>query len=579
MADRSGERRAAGAAAIDAITLEIMRNRWLGIAEECCAVLVRASYSTNIKDRRDCSVALATPAGSIVAQAEVGTPLHLGIMPGVLGSILAQFPPDSMQPGDMYASNLPYPEGPGHLPDLSLVAPVFHRGELVALSASTAHHVDMGGYAPGSMPFGVTEIYQEGLQIPPIALVRGGELQEPILRLIEQNVRTRLEVRGDLMAQYATARTAQRRVAELLGSSGDGRPALDAIPAILDHAEACMRAGIRGLPDGAYRFRDYLDDDGVTDDPVRIAVEIRVDGDELTVDFAGTGAQVAGPLNARLSAARAAVYYTCKAVIDPDLPTSAGAYRPIRVTAPEGTVMNARFPAAIGNANILTDQRVVDVLMGALAQCVPERVCAACSGEMNLLNIGGADDRPNAPDSYYNYVETYAGGQGAMHDLDGEDGVHTHLTNTRNAPVEVIERTYPLEVVRYGLVPDTEGAGRRRGGCGMVRELRCLGERTVVTVGADRRRFTPWGLAGGRNAAGSMLTVTAADGAVRVLPTKAFTELRRGDVLTVRTPGGGGWGAPAERERDRVDRDVRAGLISPERARDVYGADPSADSG
>ena len=579
MADRSGERRAVGAAAIDAITLEIMRNRWLGIAEECCAVLVRASYSTNIKDRRDCSVALATPAGSIVAQAEVGTPLHLGIMPGVLGAILAQFPPDSMQPGDMYASNLPYPEGPGHLPDLSLVAPVFHRGELVALSASTAHHVDMGGYAPGSMPFGVTEIYQEGLQIPPIALVRGGELQEPILRLIEQNVRTRLEVRGDLMAQYATARTAQRRVAELLGSTGDGRLALDAIPAILDHAEACMRAGIRGLPDGAYRFRDYLDDDGVTDDPVRIAVEIRVDGDELTVDFAGTGAQVAGPLNARLSAARAAVYYTCKAVIDPDLPTSAGAYRPIRVTAPEGTVMNARFPAAIGNANILTDQRVVDVLMGALAQCVPERVCAACSGEMNLLNIGGADDRPNAPDSYYNYVETYAGGQGAMHDLDGEDGVHTHLTNTRNAPVEVIERTYPLEVVRYGLVPDTEGAGRRRGGCGMVRELRCLGERTVVTVGADRRRFTPWGLAGGRNAAGSMLTVTAADGAVRVLPTKAFTELRRGDVLTVRTPGGGGWGAPAERERDRVDRDVRAGLISPERARDVYGADPSADSG
>ena len=579
MADRSGERRTAGAAAIDAITLEIMRNRWLGIAEECCAVLVRASYSTNIKDRRDCSVALATPAGSIVAQAEVGTPLHLGIMPGVLGAILAQFPPDSMQPGDMYASNLPYPEGPGHLPDLSLVAPVFHRGELVALSASTAHHVDMGGYAPGSMPFGVTEIYQEGLQIPPIALVRGGELQEPILRLIEQNVRTRLEVRGDLMAQYATARTAQRRVAELLGSTGDGRLALDAIPAILDHAEACMRAGIRGLPDGAYRFRDYLDDDGVTDDPVRIAVEIRVDGDELTVDFAGTGAQVAGPLNARLSAARAAVYYTCKAVIDPDLPTSAGAYRPIRVTAPEGTVMNARFPAAIGNANILTDQRVVDVLMGALAQCVPERVCAACSGEMNLLNIGGADDRPNAPDSYYNYVETYAGGQGAMHDLDGEDGVHTHLTNTRNAPVEVIERTYPLEVVRYGLVPDTEGAGRRRGGCGMVRELRCLGERTVVTVGADRRRFTPWGLAGGRNAAGSMLTVTAADGAVRVLPTKAFTELRRGDVLTVRTPGGGGWGAPAERERDRVDRDVRSGLLSPERARDVYGADPSADSG
>ena len=555
---------------VDPITLEIMRNRWTGIAEECCAALIRASYSTNIKDRRDCSVALAPPDGKIIAQAEVGTPLHLGIMPGVLSAILSKFPRHEMRPGDMYISNLPYPEGPGHLPDLSLVAPIFYRGELVTLSSSTAHHVDMGGYAPGSMPFGVTEIYQEGLQIPPIALVRGGELQEPILQLIEQNVRTRIEVRGDLMAQYATARTAERRVLEMVKTPDEGLQALEAIPAILDHAEACMRAGIRCLPDGVYYFEDYLDDDGVTDSPVRIAVKIQVVEDELTVDFSGTSSQVLGPLNARLSAARAAVYYVCKSVIDPDLPASAGAYRPIHVTAPEGTIMNATFPAAIGNANILTDQRVVDVLMGALAQCIPERVCAACSGEMNLLNIGGPDSRPNAPDSYYNYVETFAGGQGAMHDLDGEDGVHTHLTNTRNTPVEVIERTYPLEVVRYGLVPDTEGAGHQRGGCGMLRELRCLGERTVITVGADRRRFTPWGLDGGRNASGSMLTVNSVDGTVRVLPTKTVSELRRGDVLTIQTPGGGGWGDPADRSHDQVERDVEAGLISAERAREVY---------
>jgi len=388
--------------------------------------------------------------------------------------------------------------------------------------------------------------------------------------LIEQNVRTRIEVRGDLMSQYATARTAERRVLEMLETPDEGAQALAAIPAILDHAEACMRAGIRGLPDGVYCFEDYLDDDGVTDSPVRIAVKVQVVGEELIVDFHGTSSQVLGPLNARLSAARAAVYYVCKAVIDPDLPASAGAYRPIHVTAQEGTVMNATFPAAIGNANILTDQRVVDVLMGALAQCVPERVCAACSGEMNLLNIGGPDCRPNATDSYYNYVETFAGGQGAMHDLDGEDGVHTHLTNTRNAPVEVIERTYPLEVVRYGLVPDTEGAGRQRGGCGMLRELRCLGDRTVITVGADRRRFTPWGIDGGKNASGSMLTVSSADGTVRVLPTKTVSELRRGDVLTIQTPGGGGWGDPADRPHDQVERDVEASLISPERAREVY---------
>ena len=552
---------------VDAITLEIMRNRWLGVAQECCATLVRTSYSTNIKDRHDCSVALATPDGQIIAQAEMGTPLHLGIMPGVLKSILAEFPVSSMKLGDMYISNLPYPEGPGHLPDLSMVAPIFYK-DLVALSVSTAHHVDMGGYAPGSMPFGVTEIYQEGLQIPPVALVREGEIQEPILRLIGQNVRTRIEMRGDIMAQYATARSAQRRIVELLENSPQ---ALQAIPAILDHAEECMRAGIKELPDGVYRFEDYLDDDGFTQEPVRIAVEVQVAGDELTVDFKGTNAQVLGPLNARLSAVRAAVYYTCKAVIDPDLPPSAGAYRPIHVTAPEGSLLNAKFPAAIGNANIITDQRVVDVLMGALAQCMPERVCAACSGEMNLVNIGGVDDRLATSDIYYNYVETYAGGQGALHDLDGEDGVQTHLTNTRNAPVEVIERTYPLEVVRYGLVPDTEGAGRYRGGCGMMRELRCLGKSTTVTVGADRRRFTPWGCQGGLNAAGSKLDVTSSNGKKKELPTKVFMKLECGDLLTIQTPGGGGWGDPRQRDPSQVERDVEAGLVSLERAQKVYG--------
>ena len=556
---------------LDPVTLEIMRNRWKGIAEECCAALVRSSYSTNIKDRRDCSAAIVLPNGEILAQAEVGTPLHLGIMPGVVRSVLNEYPIERMRPGDMFITNLPYPEGPGHLPDISMVSAIFHEEKPIALAASTAHHVDVGGFAPGSMPFGVTEIYQEGLQIPPTPIIRGGEIDEVLLKLINQNCRTKHEVRGDLMAQYASAKIAEQRVADLLERT-DVSTLMEYMHAILDHAERCMRAGIQSLPDGTYRFEDFLDDDGVTDEPVKIAAAITVEGDELSVDFNGTNAQVLGPLNARLSAACACVYYTCKAVVDPDLPTSAGAYRPIHVTAPEGTILQANYPAAIGNANILTDQRVVDVLLGALYECVPEKVCAACSGEMNLLNIGGIDTRPGPMQGeYYNYVETYAGGQGASHDLDGEDGVHTHLTNTRNAPVEVIERTYPLEVVRYGLIPDTEGAGRFRGGCGMMRELRCLAERTTITIGADRRKFTPWGLDGGKNAVGAHACVISEDGTERESPTKVHDQLKKGDRLLIQTPGGGGWGDPRERARESVAKDVEDGLVSPERARDVYG--------
>ena len=541
---------------VDPVTLEIMRNRWKGIAEEMCAALVRTSYSTNIKDRRDCSAAIALTSGEILAQAEVGTPLHLGIMPGVINSVLNQFPVDDMRPGDMYITNLPYPEGPGHLPDVSMVSAVFRDGQPVALSASTAHHVDMGGFAPGSMPFGVTEIYQEGLQIPPVRMFAGGEIDETLYKLIDQNVRTRHEVRGDLMAQYACACTAQLRIDELRRRS-NASDTITGMNELLDYAERRMRAAIGTVPNGTYRFEDFLDDDGVTDEPVRIAVALTVEEDRLRADFTGTSAQVLGPLNARISAARAAVYYVCKAVLDPDLPTNAGAYRPIEVLAPEGSLLQAIYPAAIGNANILTDQRVVDVLLGALHEVTPERVCAACSGEMNLLNIGGINPRSG---DYYNYVETYAGGQGAMFDLDGADGVHTHLTNTRNAPVEVIERTYPLQVVRYGLVPDSFGAGEFRGGCGMLRELKCLGDRTTITIGSDRRRFTPWGLEGGGNAEGAHCWVISADGDRRELPTKVRVELRRGDRLLTQTPGGGGWGDPQRRDPARVAVDVDDGL-------------------
>ena len=551
---------------VDPVTLEITRSRWQGIADQMCAALVRASYSPNIKDRRDCSAAIVLTSGEVLAQAQVGTPLHLGIMPAVVRSVLADFPVETFEPGDMVITNLPYPEGPGHLPDLSMVSVVHDNGDPVAIAATTAHHVDMGGYAPGSMPLGVTEIYQEGLQIPPTKIMQRGVINEPLMKIINQNVRTTVEVRGDLMAQVAAARIAEARVAEVLQRT-DRAEAFRYMQAVLDHAERAMRAGIRELPDGDYSFEDFLDDDGISDEPVRIAVTLRVRGDRLTADFTGTSAQVLGPLNARLSAACACVYFACKAVIDPDLPTCAGAYRPIEVHAPEGTILNARYPAAIGNANILTDQRVVDVLLGAFHKAVPERVCAACSGEMNLVNVGGIDPVSGA---YSNYVETFAGGQGACIDLDGEDGIHTHLTNTRNTPVEVIESTYPLEVVHYGLIPDSEGAGKHRGGCGMVRELRCLGERTIASLGADRRKFTPWGIDNEHHARGSHCIVTAPDGTQRELPTKAHVILHRGETLRIETPGAGGWGDPHEREPAAVAEDVAEGLVTVSRGQTVY---------
>jgi len=552
---------------IDPVTLEIMRHRWRGIADEGCASMVRSSYSPNIKDRFDCSTAMALPDGQVLAQSEIGTPLHLGVMPGILRTVLARFPASSLKPGDAVITNLPYPDGPGHLPDVSMVSAVHHEGRPIVLVATTAHHVDMGGYAPGSMPFGVTEIYQEGLQIPPVPIIRQGIMDESLFALIHQNVRTQGEMYGDLMAQYAAACTAEQRVSELLQQE-DPAIVMGSMAEILDHAERCMRAGIATLPDGKFHFEDYLDDDGVNDVPVRIAATITIEEDRLEVDFSGTSDQVLGPLNARLTAAKACVYYVAKAVIDPNLPTCEGAYRPITVTAPEGSLLQATFPAAIGNANILTDQRVVDVLLGALQHVVPERVCAACSGEMNLVNVGGIDPRTGV---YYNYVETYAGGQGAFHDADGQDGIHTHLTNTRNTSVEVIERTYPLKVSCYGLIPDSEGAGRQRGGCGVVREIECLAGRTQVTVGSDRRKFTPWGVEEGGSARGAHCQVTSSDGKVRLLPTKIFTTLMEGDRLRIETPGGGGWGLATQRDRDAVRRDVREGVVSPQRAADVYG--------
>ena len=548
---------------INPITLEIMRNGLQSIADEMTAALVRTAYSPNNKDRRDCSCALLTKDGDVVAQTELGTPFHLGVMPAAVKVMLDKYPLDKLKPGDIIICNLPYPMGPGHLSDIAVLSPVYYGKEIVALTANQAHHVDVGGYAPGSMPFGVTEIYQEGLQIPPVKLFKKGKIDNELFSLILQNVRTVKETKGDIMAQVAANNVGIKRVKEVFDKYKKNQT-LTYMDALLDYAEQSIRSGIKKiLPKGKYSFVDYIEGDGIDEKLIKIEATVEVKDDRVVVDFSGTDKQVRGPMNARISAARACAYYVMKCIIDPDLPVNSGTYRAIEVLAEEGSLVQARFPAAVCNANIITDQRLVDVLLGALLKAVPERVIAACSGEMNLVNLGGINSDTG---EYYNYVETYGGGQGAMHNQDGMDGVHTHMTNTRNTPVEVIETTYPFRIDKYGLVPNSEGAGKYRGGLGMTREIVMLDEGTKFTLGADRRKIRPWGVFGGEDASTSDCVIVSKDGKRKRLPSKITTTLKKGDKVILITPGGGGWGKPSERSPEKIARDVQEGFISSKRA-------------
>ncbi|MEW6081354.1 MAG: hydantoinase B/oxoprolinase family protein [Bacillota bacterium] len=548
---------------IDPVTLEVMRNAFQSVAEEMGAALIRTALSTNIKDRRDCSTAIYTPEGSLVAQAE-HIPLHLGLMPTVVKEVLRRHPPERLGPGDAVIINDPYISG-SHLPDICMITPVYKEGTLVALLANLAHHVDIGGISPGGMPASSSEIFQEGLRIPPIKLREGGEVKEEILNLISSNVRTSQETRGDFQAQMAANNVGERRVLEIVDRYGASQ-VLRYMEEIINYSERRMLAMLEQLPRGTYRFEDYLEGDGFSDDLIPIKVAVTIEGGNVHVDFTGTSPQVKGSVNCTRAVTLASVYYAIKCVADPDLPSSEGSYKPVKVTTPEGTLVNPRFPAAVSNANINTAQRIADVVLGALALAVPERVTAASTGSMSLFTIGGLVPGTN---TYFSYVETYGGGQGALWDQDGMDGVHTNMTNTRNAPTEVIEMTYPLRVERYGLVPDSEGPGAFRGGLGLTREIVVLGEETGITLSTERRKTRPWGLQGGKPGEGSECWLV--QGRERILPTKITTTVSSGSKLILKTAGGGGYGDPLRRDPKSVLWDVREGLISSERARERYG--------
>jgi N-methylhydantoinase B len=557
---------------IDGITIEVMKNAFQTIAEEMGVTLIKTALSTNIKDRMDCSTAIYTKEGELVAQAE-HVPLHLGLMPSVVQEVLKIYPSDQLKPGDAILINDPYISG-SHLPDIFMISPIFYQEELVALAANIAHHVDVGGLAPGSMSVKATEIFQEGLRLPAVRIRREGILDSELIRLLEKNVRTGKEVIGDIYAQLAANKVAETRVIDLL-ERYSVEHVFACMKEIMNYSDRRMKVAIRNVQNGICEFQDILEGDGITEDPIKIQVKVNIKDDEIEVDFTGSAKQAKGPVNSTHGVTNACVYYTLKSILDPEVPPNAGTYRSIKVIAPKGTIVNPNFPAAVSNANSNTSQRIADAIFGALAQVLPHESMAACSGTMNGFAIGGFNEEISR---YFSYVETYGGGQGGLDNMDGMDGVHTNMTNTLNTPVEVIEQTYPLVVNSYGLVDGSGGAGKYRGGLGLMRELVLLGDEFTVTLNSDRQKNSPWGLFGGEGGQTSSCTLITPEGERVDLSSKVTLNVPKGSSIILSTAGGGGYGYPFEREPEAVLKDVVLGNISMEQARNQYGVVINAES-
>jgi len=525
------------------VTLEILRNRLEGIAEEMGQVLIRGAYSPNIKERQDCSTALFDAEGRMVAQAE-HIPVHLGAMPEAVAAVRERDP----DPGDAYILNDPFAGGT-HLPDVTVVSTVAPGEEVVGYAVTRAHHADVGGGTPGSMPAGATEIHQEGLRIPGVRIVADGEVDEETLAFVLANVRNPAERRADLRAQLAANERGERRIADLLGEYGRDRLE-NAFDAVIDYSRDRLEAEIEAIPDGTYEAADVLEGDGVTDEDIPIVASVTVDGTAVAVDFAGTADQVAGNMNAPLSVATSATYFVVRAVTDPEIQPNQGCYDPVEVSAPAGSLLNPAPPAAVVGGNVETSQRVTDVVLSAFAEALPGEVPAQGQGTMNNTIIGG--QRGDGQEGF-TYYETIGGGDGAGPESDGMDGVQVGMTNTLNTPIEALETEYPLAVERYALRSGSGGDGRHRGGLGIERSVTVETD-AVVSLLTERRRHAPQGAAGGEpGATGENLI----DG--DPVPAKTTVEVDAGTTVTVRTPGGGGYGDPDERAAEARKRDRRDG--------------------
>lgn len=518
---------------MDPVTLEIFKALYTSVAEEMGITLRRTAFSPNIKERRDYSCAVFDHQGRLIAQGD-HMPVHLGSMPLSVKAAIGQC---QMLAGDVVILNDPYAGGT-HLPDVTLVAPVYDaKRKLLFYVANRAHHADIGGSTPGSMG-SASEIYQEGLRIPPIHLMRVGRVDEGLLRLLLANVRVNEERKGDLSAQLGALRVGQERLLEITGRYGF-KECNEYARHLIDYTARRMRLTLEDLPDGIYQAEDFLDDDGETDDPVCIKVSIEIKGHQAQVDFSGSAAQVRGPINAVEAITVSAVYYVFRCLMTGNVPASAGILEPIKVIAPSGTVVNALPPAPVAGGNVETSQRIVDVLLKALSEAAPNLIPSASQGTMNNLTIGGWDEIQNREFAYY---ETIAGGMGARPSSDGISAVHTHMTNSLNTPVEAIEYAYPLRIRRYAIRRGSGGKGRYCGGDGVVREIELLTDAQVSLL-SDRRKFAPYGLNGGENGKRGEAELVNHKGQRKKLAGKVSLRARKGERIVIKTPGGGGFGA------------------------------------
>jgi N-methylhydantoinase B len=553
----------------DPIEMEVFMNRLLSITEDMNNTLVRASFSTNIKERKDCSVALFDVRGRLVAQ---GTqiPLHLGSLNGAVEAVLARFPASSIQPGDVFVCNDPYLSKGSHLPDINIVTPVFHDGVPVFFAANIAHHSDVGGRVPGSISGDARTVFEEGIRIPALRIARAGPIDDEVLSLICSNTRDPDERNLDLRVQIASNQRGVDAVEALIAQMGLSR-VLQAVDDVIRYTRLRLENRIAQLAQGSYTFTNWLDDDGLGGEPVEIRVAVTVSGRRLHFNFAGSGREARGAMNLPTSALNACVYYAVKALLDPELPANAGLFEPIDIEAPRGTIVNPEPPAAVG-ARSITAQKVAGAIFGAFRGVLPAgRVMAASNDVCPVIVFSG---RLNTRPGEFVYLESIGGGSGARLDVDGMDGVHVHMTNSSNLPVEAMENEYPLLVDEYALIADSGGAGRTRGGLGIARQITALDDGLMFSARSDSHRVgLPEGVAGGRPGRRARLLKRAADGSETVLDSKpAAMRLVAGESIRIETCGGGGYGAPEGRRPDDLERDVLDGKVSRAAMLAEYGA-------
>jgi N-methylhydantoinase B len=551
------------ASGIDPVRFEVIRNALLAITEEMGATLRRAAYSTNIKTRGDFSCAFFDKELRTIAQA-FAQPSHLGSLAHIVPRAITAYGAGDLAPGDGILVNDPYLGGV-HLNDITLITPVFHGGSLFGYVANIAHHVDVGGGAPGSI--GVSsEIYQEGLVIPPVRFVHGGRIDRDLFAMIRSNFRGTREISGDFRAQTAANRLGAQRIEALAAQHGAATLARY-LDELLQYTERRTRAAFAEFPDGRFSADLLMDGDGVTDQPVRLAATVAIEGGRVSVDLAGCDDQRPSPTNATSSQTYSGVVYVLKCLIDPDIPVNDGFYRLIDIRSRPGSVVHAQHPAAVA-AGWEIAMQLCDLLFKALAPALPERVVAGTKGCVCNIAFGGPNPRSG---EYFTYYETIAGGYGATLSTDGMDAVQAHFQNTENAPVEETEASYPVRILRYALLEDSEGGGRHRGGLGVRRDYTFPGHEPSFSILSDKAHHAPWGLFGGAAARPARYILNPDTGAARELPSKITVRLAPGDVVSVQTPGGGGVESPLERDPERVAADAALGKISVDRARTVYG--------